>query len=285
VVKTIPLIFIVVLMACTELVTDKFQQYEKQPTVNAICIAGQTLKVYLSWAAGLDSLPLEPINNATIEMYAEDEYIESLTFDSQGLYFSNSVIEPEKKYIWHIIIPNTDTIVCSQTLPNPSPIINIEHMNIAGRNDEGTIYQGFNLTIKTDLSLPQYYEVVSSDGNFMNYTDPIILSEGMPMALFCNQNFDDSIQTITLNFWQNRINTNGSSRIIYPYAVTLRTVSYDYYCYQKQAYKYKMGKFGDINKSPFAIPFYSNIDNALGIIAGYSTCVSDTITPLPYVEN
>ena len=63
-VKTIPLIFIVVLMACTELVTDKFQQYEKQPTVNAICIAGQTLKVYLSWAAGLDSLPLEPISNA-----------------------------------------------------------------------------------------------------------------------------------------------------------------------------------------------------------------------------
>jgi len=271
--------------SCTELVTNNFPEYEKAPTVNALCIAGKPMTVNLSWTGGLDSLQLDWINDATIDLYADGAFVEQLTFDSAGLYTSKAFIEVEKEYECRIIIPGEDTLVCSQTLPAPSPILNVEHLNIAGRDEEGYVFHGFKLTFKNDLTQTRYYEVTTSDGNFKNFDDPVFLNEGLPMALFSNERITDSVYTLTLNYWTNYKHAlYANCYLLKPYAVTLRSVTYDYYQYQKQAYIYERGKYADINSSTVAMPFYSNIDHACGIFAGYSTFVSDSIIPEPYVE-
>ncbi|MBN1925525.1 MAG: DUF4249 family protein [Prolixibacteraceae bacterium] len=283
--KIVFCISIIILCSCTELITNSFPEYEKVPTVNALCIAGKPISINLSWTGGLDSLQLEWINNATIDLFADGTFIEQLTFIRDGLYTSNKLVEVEKEYECRIIIPGEDTIVCSQTLPAPSPVLNVEHLNIAGRNEEGYVFHGFKLTFKNDLTQTRYYEVTTSDGNFENFDDPVFLNEGLPMPLFSNKLITDSVYTLTLNYWTNYKHAlYANCYLLKPYAVTLRSVTYDYYQYQKQAYIYERGKYADINSSTVPMPFHSNIDNAYGIIAGYSTCVSDSIIPEPYVE-
>jgi hypothetical protein len=281
----ITFILILFLCSCTELVTNSFPEFEKVPTVNASCIAGKPITVKLSWTGGLDSLQLEWINNAKIDLFADGTFIEQLTFDSAGLYTSETIVEVEKEYECRIIIPGEDTLVCSQTLPAPSPVLNVEHININGRDEAGNVFHGFELTFKNDLTQTRYYEVTTSDGFFVNFSDPLILNEGLPLALFSNEQITDSVYTLTLNYRTNyiRINQNGY-HVLNPFVITLRSVTYDYYQYQKQAYIYEHGKYADINSSTVAMPFYSNIDNAYGIFAGYSASVSDTLTPYPYVE-
>lgn len=272
-------------LACTILVTDQFPEYDKIPTVNAILRKGDPLVVQLSWTGGLDSLPLETINDATIKLFVEGEFTEQLAFDSCGIYSSNALIESEKVYKCQVVIPGEDTIVCSQTLPDPNPILKVEHINIAGRDEEGGIYHAFKVTFRNNPTVKQYFEVESGAGSLVAFTDPVLRSEGLSIALFSNECIEDSVYTLTINYSSGYYHYQNGKRVLEPYTVELRSLTFDYYDYQRQYYRYSNGKYGDISVSTNAISLYSNIDNGYGIFAGYSTFVSDTINPEPYVED
>jgi hypothetical protein len=275
-------ILIPFLCACTKLVTDTFPDYHKLPTVNALCIAGEPLMVKLTYTGGIDSLPLASIDDAVITIQNDGQLLGVVLFMGDGVYSSDFPLDVGKEYTCRIKIADFDTIFCSQTIPSPNPILGLEPLSIAGRDEEGSIYHGFRMTIKNDLTKTCYYEVDISEGQLQHFNDPLILREGMPIPLFSNEGIKDSVFSITLNYRSNDIRINNGKRILNPYFVTLRSVTHDYYLYQKQLCSYLKGKYSDINTSISPITLYSNIDNAFGIIAGYSLYVSDTIYPLPY---
>ena len=291
----------VAFLSCKTLITDDFPDFESLPTVNSIIVVGEPLSVQVSLTGGIDSLPLSTVNNAEIELYIDGKFSEQLKNSGDGTYASTFMVEAGKEYKCKAIIPNHDTIVCSQKLPEASQLLNVEHISVAGRDEEGISYPAIKVTFKNSLSELTYYEVVikcfsiyrpwGSDivqveevSTWLHYiVDPVLLNEGLPIALFSNEMIHDSTYTMTINY------TNGESggpKIKYrsPLVVQLRSVTYDYYRYQKQYYLYKEGKNADFMETAIASPLYSNIENGYGIFAGYSVFATDTITPEAYED-
>lgn len=297
---------LIILLSCRELVTDDFPEYDSSPTVNSILVQGEPIKVNLSMAGKLDSLPISTIDNAIVELWVEGKFLENLENTGNGFYNSTDIAEPSKNYTCKVIIPGEDTIVCSQNLPVPSPILKVEHINITGRDEEGTNYPAIKLTFKNDLSGQRYYEVnvkyfvkysawrdeegyVEQRSVFLQtITDPVILNEGLPIALFSNEIIRDSTYTLTLNYTTGQAGSmNGGPyrTTLFPLMIELRSVTCDYYRYKKQYYLYESGRTADGLLNPVtASPLYSNIENGNGIFAGYSVFATDTITPVPYED-
>jgi hypothetical protein len=299
------LFFLFITLSCRELVTDKFPDYSSSPTVNSILVAGKSITINLSMAGKLDSLPLPAIINAEIELFIDGKFFEDLKKSGEGNYMSSIVVEPLKTYTCKVIIPDEDTIVCNQTLPEPNPIIKIEHMNIAGRDQEGTTYPAVKLTFKNDLSVQRYYEVSirffvkhHSWGDEEEYlesrfvqiptiTDPVLLNEGLSIMLFSNELIQDSSYTMILNYSTGQSSSSGGSyrTTLFPFVVELHSVTSDYYHYKKQYYLYEQGTWADgLTNTTAPSPLFSNIENGYGIFAGYSVFATDTITPEPYED-
>ena len=294
----------IALLSCKTLITDDFPDFESLPTVNSILVVGKPLSVQVSLTGGIDSLPLSTVSNAEIELYIDGKFAEKLENSGDGTYTSTLTVEAGKEYKCNVIIPGYDTVVYSQTLPEASRILNVEHINIAGRNEEGVSYPAIKVTFNNSLSERKYYELVircylvhrpwGSDVAQVEevstwlpiIVDPVLLNEGLPIALFSNEMIADSIYTMTINY-----DTGGDEWIngswytsLYPFIVELRSVTYDYYRYQKQYYLYTEGKNADFMETVTASPLYSNIENGYGIFAGYSVFATDTIIPKAYED-
>jgi hypothetical protein len=295
-----------ILTSCRELVSDGFPEYPPSPTVNCFLVAGKTIVVNLSMAGKLDSLPLPAINDAEVELFVDGKFTETMENKGEGTYTSSTIVESSKEYKCKVIVLGEDTIVCSQKLPNPSSILNVEHINIAGRDQEGTTYPAVKFTFKNDISKRRYYEVnikyfikysawkdeegyvEQRSANILTITDPVLLNEGLPIALFSNEIIDDSIYTMTLNYSNGGATSSGGGPMrtnLYPLIIELRSITYDYYRYKKQYYLYEQGIWADgLTNTTAPSPLYSNIENGYGIFAGYSVFATDTITPEPYED-
>ena len=291
--------------SCQTLVTDDFPDFEKVPTVNSILVAGKPLSVHFSLTGGLDSMPLPTVSNAVVDLYIDGEFAEKLENTGEGTYSSSTLVEAGKEYKCNVIIPGYDTVVYSQTLPEASRILNVEHINIAGRNEEGVSYPAIKVTFNNSLSERKYYELVircylvhrpwGSDVAQVEevstwlpiIVDPVLLNEGLPIALFSNEMIEDSIYTMTLNYTTGQAGSRNGGPFrtdLFPFIIYLRSVSYDYYRYQKQYYLYTEGKNAGFMETATALPLYSNIENGYGIFAGYSVFATDTITPEAYED-
>ncbi|MCF8360903.1 MAG: DUF4249 domain-containing protein [Prolixibacteraceae bacterium] len=283
--------------SCNDLVQDEFPDYPASPTVNSILVEGEPVELHLSRAGGLDSLSLPAINNAAVELWVDDSFSETMEHAGNGVYVSNEIARPLKTYTCKVAIPGEEPIECSQALPEPTPILNIEHIQIAGWDEEGTSYPGIKLTFPNSTTNREYFEVVVfyyyydegiRTAQIHTINDPVILNEGLPIALFSNEIISDSVYTLILNYKSGGAasHNNGPFRaILLPLKVELRTLTYDYYRYKKQYYLYEQGRYADgLINAVTASPVYSNIENGYGIFAGYSVSVSDTITPEPYED-
>lgn len=290
------IVFLFTLSACRELVQDEFPDFMPVPTINSILVAGNTLKVHVSLAGKIEEKQLDYVQNAEVQLYVNELYIENLVHQEKGIYSSQTLVEPLNTYQCQLIIPGYDTITCSNTIPAPSELSGIVHINNAGKNEEGTTYPAIQFTFSNNSQKEQYYEAIirlfTSDyeqaGQIHTITDPLIQNEGLPLAIFSNELIVGTSYTMAINYTTGSdYYINGSWHVdLYPLIVELRSVSYDYYQYLKKYYLYEIGRFPDIVGGVVtSFPLYSNIENAYGIFAGYSMVVSDTIYPVPQIKN
>jgi hypothetical protein len=116
-----------------------------------------------------------------------------------------------------------------------------------------------------------------------NIVDPVLLNEGLPLSVFSNELITDTAYTMTINYFTGSASsTNGGpmTTTLYPFILEFRSVSYDYYQFARQKYLYDTGRFPEFGlSSNQAFQLYSNVKNGYGIFAGYSSVISDTITP------
>lgn len=289
-----PLIFILLLLltACHTIIDPQLPQIENTPTVNAILQQDYPLKVKVSQAEKLDSIALQPISNAQVQLFVNGQFIEELIYTDNDLYEGETLVEAGKKYLCKVIMPGFDTLFCEDEIPLPEKLLRIEHINIAGKDEEGTSYPALQITFSNNPEIKTYYEIqiflFAYEGdilypNLLNVVDPVILNEGLPILLFSNETIADSAYTMHINY---NTGASGGERIyanrtyFFPLVVELRTVSYHYYHFRKQYYLYEQGRYADgILESMTSAPNYSNVENGRGIFAGYSSMLSDTIKP------
>ena len=296
--KTTPIIIvssicllIILLSSCKEVVQSEFPDVEKTPVVNSILKSDSTLIINLSYSASLNFGKIEYIKNATIRFFVDDNLEETISNAEDGMYISNITIASGKKYNCEIDIPGYEMITCEAIIPLRAKIINITHKNFAYTDAEGTIFPAVVLTFENNINTSEYFEIVIKalrknwEGEERNIyawlvgiDDPVIINEGLPIAVFSDELITDSIYTMSLNYFTG--GSSGNTADTYPYIVELRSINYDYYKYLKQLYLFKQAVNSDnLTGSTPPVQIYSNVENGYGIFAGYSNFISDTIFP------
>lgn len=291
--KLVNLLFLIllILISCRELVQDEIPEFTPVPTVNSILINDSTVKVQVSLAGKLDTNKLVLINNAVVLLYIDGVYKETLVSSDEGMYSSSIVAEPLKTYRCEVNIPGYQTVSCSDSIPESATISDIIHINKAGKDEEGMTYPAVKFTFTNNPVENQYYEVVIRLLQYRHervayletITDPVLLNEGLPIALFSNESIKGSSYSMTINYFTGSATSmNGEPlhTVLYPLILELRSVSYNYYKFVKQKYLYEKGRYPEfLAASVTAFPLYSNIHGGYGIFAGYSSMQSDTIYP------
>lgn len=273
------------LLSCRELVQDNFADFEQVPVVNSILIANQKLTMHLSWAGKIDTTKLNIIEGATITLFENGNILETLGYSADGIYMTDSILKPQNNYYFEAHLPGYPIISGNENLPKPASLVNIRHIKEAGKNAEGVIYPALTFTIENNPQKRQYFEVVihllprgrKHVAGLEKITDPLILDEGLPIALFSNELMEGAEYEMTLNYTTNM--GDGKGMTLFPLILELRSISYDYYQFVRKVYLYEQGRYPDVFDVPVGQGLFSNIQSGYGIFAGYSMCKSDTIFP------
>lgn len=286
---------ILIFTGCHKLVQDEFPDFAPVPTVNSYLVADSTIKVKISLAAKLDSLPLKNVDWADVQLFVDGSLKETLLSKGNGLYTSASIVKPGKTYRCQISIPGYEQVTCSDSIPLPNPILKLEFIQTAGIDEEGFTYPGIKFTFSNNPNEHCYYQAI-----IWNYTDqewrsspwaaaglkeifdPVLLAEGLPMAVFGNNQIKGNEYTMQINY-QSGIyyaEPNNQDPKLYPFRLELRSISYHYYQYLKQEYLYDLGRYPEFLSGVGSVfPLHSNAQNGYGIFAGYSTVFSEIIQP------
>ena len=281
---------ILISISCRELIDEPFPDFNPLPVVNALLIEGDTLSLNISMAEKLDTNRLGFVDYAEVELFVNDQFVESLTYSNDGEYKSTTVIDASKKYTCVVSVPGFDPILCEQLIPAKPRIVKVEHINIAGKDEEGSNFPAVELTFENKPENRSFYEVAiyhlekRRDTSYFRechletITDPVLLNEGLPLALFSNELISDSIYTMHINY--NTGSFSGLETILYPLIIELRQTTEDYYRYKKQLHLYENGLWADgVLISMTNNNLFSNIENAYGIYAAYNVAATDTIIP------
>ncbi|NLF43995.1 MAG: DUF4249 domain-containing protein [Bacteroidales bacterium] len=283
--------------SCRDLVDTDIADFGQVPVLNSIIIDGAPIEAHVSIASSLDTMQLEGIGNATVELYEDSVFVEPMQYSGDGWFSSNHLAEAGKSYSLHLSIEGIGTVKANCTIPEPLGLLSFEHIPIAGKDDEGLTYPAISFTFENNPDEERYFEVCirlfeenNYEGN--NYernaylgiiTDPVLLNEGLPLMLFSNELMNDTEYTMTINYGTGSASSSSPGVWItnlYPLILELRSVSKEYYVFARQKYLYDTGRFPEFGlNAQTAFPLYSNVEGGYGIVASYSKVATDTIYP------
>ena len=286
-------ITLIVFESCREEVTTEFEDFLATPVVNSILIADSTINVHVSMTGKVNASQLEIVENADILLFVNGHLMDSVIYKGEGIYFTKTVVAPGKTYSCEVSIPGFPLVRCSDSISTPVAVSVISYKSIAGRDEEGISYSSVTFTFFDDPLQRNFYEAKirllidnsSRYSEIINISDPLLLNEGLPMAVFSDELIDNGSYTMTLNFYNDSYgygDSTGYYEVPYPFQIELRNLSFNFYQYVKQLYLYESGRYPDIVGgvvTPFQL--HSNVENGYGIFAGYSTAFSDTIFSEP----
>ncbi len=285
------IIFVILPGSCRKLVTEDFPDFQELPVINSISIADSTLKVHVSLTDKISSEELGVVEDAEVVISEDNIIKDTLSYIGEGIYSSVSMLQAGHNYSCKVSLDGHGPVYGNTTIPVAPEIINIEHINIAGLDEEGIGYPAIKITIKNNPEEIQYFQAIiwlnkygtSSQAEIHTITDPVLLNEGLPLAIFSNETIESETYTMLINYTTNSYSSTeqGNFTNTYPLVIEFRRISYDYYMYIKNLYLYEKGRYpSDITTGSIStFNLYSNIENGYGIFASYANCFSDTIVP------
>jgi len=286
------ILMILVAVGCHQKVDWTPPNFEQKPVVNALIKSGSTISVKVSLAVAFNAQTTPEVDNAEVLLFVDNEYAETLDYIDDGFYQSELIAQEGSEYRCEVTIPGYPTATCFTSIPIHQNIIKFEHINKAGVDEEGVTYPAVKLTFDNVSDRVIYYEVVILlvDRDYIrravliDVIDPVLLNEGLPIAVFSNELIEDSTYTMIINYTTGQASSSNNSgwvTTLYPVQVELRTVCYNYYKFIKQQYLYELS-----NDEPFlsvgatsSYNLHSNVENGYGIFAGYSSVISGNIDP------
>ena len=291
---------------CTKEVNTPFPNHRPQLVVNALFQPDSLFFVSLGESRSiLDDRSLSPITDATVKLYKNNESIDTLIWEGDG-YRSSAKGIANTPYQLNITYKEQQ-LNAKDLLPSSPQLKNIFYQDSVYFGGEGEYYSQLNLEIKNNLKEKSFYEIVLyfikehtkeevisrlifnwnpffSNAFFDDINnDHLILSEGLleyyPSSIvFSNSNFIKDNQSLKINFrpFSSTFFDNNTDRKTY-LILKFRQVSEHYYRYKRNLYIHINNQESDVwDGTGEPISVYSNIENGLGIFAGYNEVI-DTV--------
>ncbi|MEA1878225.1 MAG: DUF4249 family protein [Bacteroidota bacterium] len=294
-ISIIVLLAMISFLGCKDLVNENFEAVDPVQVVNSFLIQDSAVKIHVSMIRGLDDKEIELISNANVFLIVDGEWTEKLSYHFDGYYKGLTIVEAGRKYSCVVELNGFKEIFCEDSIPFPYELTGIEHINNAAINYEGIKIPAIEFTFKNEPNEVRYGQFVIHlltnqgteyeswrKGFIQETVDPVLLSEGLNIQVFSNENITGNEYTMHVNY-----NTGSSSCgddscwvELYPVVFELRSISENYYNYLRQLKLYEKGRFPDFGGLSYGVfPLHSNVSNGYGIFAGYSTVYTDTIFP------
>ncbi len=227
------------------------------------------------------------IENATVELWQEDQYLTELAHQGNGLYRSDNLRPAAgNSYTLRAAAPNFEAIEASDYLSPPVAITSV--LNLPARSGDPDEYVRLRLTFDDPPDIDNYYllsiQMVDIFGyRFFNHfetSNPVIMAnsdeDSGPVNIddfFDNEAvFDDVLfagETLEIDFgYYDFLFGSNSWAQVY---IRLSSVSEHYFRHHKTFRKAETVDGGNPFQEPVLI--HSNVQNGIGIFAGYSTSV------------
>jgi len=285
------LLFLLLLVsACSQLISDEFPDFEAVPAVNSILIAGEPITFQVSLAEKIDTTYLALINDAEILLSDSKGLGEAMTPRGDGFYTSEMIAMPGERYECSIQMDEYPEMHAKDSVPIITEVSITGQTNQARFDEEGVFMEGIEFEFKDNPATKDYYEVALYKrqrwglGNTypFNETCDILLNEGLEpysteTLVFSDQLMEDSLITMNLDIfsssWASSCWGDSCFQIIDEHTIILelRHVSQEYYQYKKHFYLYEKNRYPYfVEGTATAFSLYSNIENGTGIMASYA---------------
>ncbi len=247
---------------------------------------------------------LEVFGNANIELYANGNFVENLErhmvnvgqMDPFPVYRSSVIPQAGTTYAVNAQVPNFEIVNATSSIPEPIPINSLSIDSIATREDPQSGMTNLRFTIMVNFTDPvsqkDFYhlkvfqevlrfEVEAGDTtitrsqrkeenfNFVLNNNMVVSFDGG--LLFNDEQFTDEDINMSFNL---SLSLDPTFEKLGITLVELRAASEDYYLYYTSLSRQLVHQ-----NEPLTDPviLYNNIDNGLGIFAGYASQVDSTI--------
>jgi hypothetical protein len=251
-----------------------FTQEVKTPklVVNSFFNPDSTWSVYLSHSLTIISPgALEPVNNATINLFENNELIGNFQLVRNGKYVSDIKPVENQAYSIEAEAPGYKKVSAKSEAPNESIEVLAIDTSRVDRFDEELLK--FKIKVK-DIGSELHYYGITLIGQIEGYWNPIyfysndpilnVPTDGTISAAFTNELFTNTTATIELS--ANVIMYDGSGFFYDKLIFVLSTYSKDAYLYNRSYELYNIA-LDDFFAEPVQV--YNNIENGFGIFSGY----------------
>lgn len=287
--EIIPIFLLFLISACTKEVNLNDIDVEQYIVVNSLFTSNEYLTVNIcKTGANLSNPEITAITDARVILWNNNEIIEELTHDSVGYYSTKThKLEEAKEYTITVDVEGFKQVKATDMIPEKVPVLghNVELNNYIVDyqtfstleyifNDPANIenFYIFNINVRelsnNDTNI--YSTVIRSDDDFIFYDENNVPSFGLDSyfyLLFDDKNISSQTTKITVNYFE--INQTLSTKIL-----KFHNVSKNMYLYYKSANI--LGVITDepiFNQTNYYFNLYSNVQNGIGIFAGYNTSV------------
>jgi len=286
-------ISLIALASCTKLLEEDFPDFNDEYVINNLLIEGDSIKLQLLKTSSINSTENTLVEGAVIELSINGEAVGNLNYlPDSGHYQFNQAVAQNNTYRFKVALPNNDSICIEQNIPKAQPILNFEHIDVAGTSEEGEIHPALKIEVpnKSDEKLYFFINIKLFDysggtrmPSIIKIEDPVLLNEAMPFPVFSNEIMKGNSQEILINYITGSAQKSmGESyrTTFFPMIIELWTLNEAYYEFIKQNYQYEYSRYPLIGSgNQTAISNFNNIKGAYGIAAGYSFVTTDTIFP------
>ncbi|WP_296622644.1 DUF4249 family protein [Marivirga sp.] len=292
--------WLIIFSSCTTLVESDFEDYSDYHVVNCILSTDSQIVINVSKSFGLQSKQPDYEGQAEIDMYINDNFHSSLTYQNEGDYIAEVTAKEGVEYRFVVQIPNRESFSIQKKIPVASEILSIDHKENFAIDEEGVSTPALLISLQNDISEIRYHHLKVSQiqiYSFQNDTivtpiqikelvDPLLIREGIPILNFSNEGVMNSKIDLTVNYSTgNDLLINEQRKIqLYPLLIELRTTDHDYYELVKSEYLYEQSNLPQLdgNNRPVYEPYYkSYAEGVIGLSVAYSKVIADTL----FLEN
>lgn len=296
-ISTISLSFII--LSCTKTINVDLPNHIPLPIINSFFCPCNAIKVQLTESSSpYISMPRQ-IKNATLLLYENGLLVDSLIQDTSGLYVSSVFPQEDFEYTLISTIEGYDQCSTFNKIPKKPVLTSVTFQDSVLIDDDGFYLSKAEIIIDDVGDGKNFYEISLSARYFKDWgiggveecieglifsqsknTDPVLLESGLlpyeySCLLFSNNLFTGERYALQVYYldWYPDYNE-------YDLIINVKSVSEDYYNYQKKIklYNYSSGTIFSSGDTKIGDPvsLFSNVENGYGIFAAYSF-ISDTI--------
>jgi hypothetical protein len=276
------------MISCEKVIPLNIEYRDPRLVVNSMLMQDSLIKLDLSCSRIIiDNAEVKPVNNATVKLYKDGNFLENLNETDAGIYLSTYRAESGKTYSFEIDAPDYEPITCETQVPHDQPIISIDTSR--GQSEynqeilqfrlkfalDATQRQFFMLKVKADYFTDQNdeddYYYYYQQNVYLNSNDVIVESNGYDTGLLFS---DRLINTDTYTI------TGSADSYFYD---TVKLI-FQFYYLDEGMYQYftTRNNHMDAQGNPLMEPVvvYSNVSSGMGIL-GSAAMQTDTIIYYP----